>query len=98
MAIKLQEEELQFKDIRNLWRKAQSLGAKMVSRYFNFEINPDTDILIESMLIQQGYALITAAYSKIPLRFRLTVTQKKAKLQLITSEVTFEEDIDGEGE
>lgn len=67
----------------------------MVSKYFNFEVDPE-EILIESILIQEGYAMITAVYLKIPLRFRLTVYQNKVTLNIITYEISFEERVDGE--
>jgi len=98
MAIKLEQDELQFIDIQDLWMKAKNLSAKMLSKYFNFEIQPFDQILIESMLIQEDYALITAVYLKIPLRFRLTVYQSKVKLEVVTTELTFEEKIEGGNE
>jgi len=98
MAIKLQEYELQFTDIQDLWMKAKYLAAKMISKYFNFEIIPEEEILIQSILIQQGYAMVTATYSKIPLSFRLVIFQKKVKLEITSNDLIFEEDLDGGNE
>ncbi len=96
MAIELQEDELQFVDIQQLFEKTKNLAAKMISKYFNFEIIPEEDILIQTILVEQDCAMVTAEYTKISLRFRLVVNEESVKLQ--TKELTFEERIDGERE
>nr|WP_011182873.1 hypothetical protein [Sulfolobus tengchongensis]AAT46502.1 hypothetical protein [Sulfolobus tengchongensis] len=92
MAIQLLSDELKFEDVQDLWAKARNLGAKMVSKYFNFEIDPE-EISIEGILVDQE-ALITATYTKIPLKFRITLNEKKIGLEILTERLKFEEAIE----
>ena len=92
--VTIENDELKFEDVQDLLAKARNLGAKMVSKYFNFEIDPE-EISIEGILVDVDQeALITATYTKIPLKFRITLNEKKIGLEILTERLKFEETIE----
>ena len=92
--VTIENEELKFEDVQDLWAKARNLGAKMVSKYFNFEIDPE-EISIEGILVDVDHvAVISASYTKIPLKFRITLNEKKIGLEILTERLKFEETIE----